>query len=144
MRNVIPIALAVLVGFALITVIRGRAAQAPTPAVFSQNVSLEQAIERSKETGTPVYAVVTASWCAPCQQLKKHTLTDPAVASWIEANTIPVFIDSDQSREDAERLRVSGIPASFVLRGEEIVASSTGYATPAEYLGFLKSALPGG
>lgn len=144
MKHIIPIAFAVLVGFALVTVIRGRAAQAPTPEVFAQNVSLERAIARSKETGKPVYAVVTATWCGPCQQLKKNTLADPEVASWIEKNTIPVFIDSDRSRDDAAWLGVSGIPASFVLRGGEIVASSVGYAKPAEYLEFLKNAVPGG
>ncbi|USN99457.1 MAG: thioredoxin family protein [Phycisphaeraceae bacterium] len=144
MKNVIAIALAVLVGFAVVSYFRGSAAQAPTPAVFAKGTTLSKAIDESRKSGKPVYAVVTASWCSWCQKLKGEALADPTVAAWIEANTIPVMIDADAQRDDAIKLGANGLPASFILKDGKVVASHEGYMPTKDYLAFLKSGVPEG
>lgn len=143
MKNALLVGVAVIVGFAVISMIRGGAKVAPTPAVFSEGTTLEQAIAESKESGKPVYVVVTATWCGPCQHLKSTTLVEPEVASWIDEHTIPVYIDADEGRADAGRLGVSSIPATLILRGDKIVASTAGYMDANHYLAFLKGAVGG-
>ena len=143
MKSALLVAVAVIVGFAAIAVIRGGTTPAPTPAVFSDGTTLEQAIAESERSGKPVYAVVTATWCGPCQHLKRTTLVEPEVASWIDEHTIPVYIDADEGRADAGRLGVTSIPATFILRGDKIVASTAGYMDANHYLAFLKNAVGG-
>ncbi len=136
MKLAVPIALAVLVGFAGVTMLRGRVA--PTPGVFREGSTLATAIDRAAAEGKPVLALVTADWCPPCQQLKRETLTDPAVAAWIEANTVPVYIDSDKNPDDARSLLVTSLPTTLLLRDGEIIGTRVGYAGAEDYLRFLK------
>lgn len=143
MKNAVLVAVAVILGFAVIAMIRGNVKPAPTPAVFAEGTSLDDAISLSKETGKPVYAVVTATWCGPCQRLKSTTLVDPQVESWIKEHTIPVYLDADENREEAGRLGVTGIPATFILKDGQIAASTVGYADANHYLAFLKGSTGG-
>lgn len=139
MKYALPIAIAVLVGFAAVTALKGRVA--PTPAVFSADSSLEAAIEQAGKENKPVLALVTADWCPPCQSLKRETLSDPEVAAWIGANTVPVYIDSDTSPEDAASLGVRALPTTVLLRDGEVVASNSGFIQAGDYLAFLKNAV---
>tara|TARA_Y100001933_G_scaffold122861_1_gene122645 strand:+ start:304 stop:726 length:423 start_codon:yes stop_codon:yes gene_type:complete len=138
MKYAVPLALAVLVGFAGMNMLRGGVA--PTPEVFATGSSLAQGMEKANAAGKPVLAVVTADWCPPCQQLKRGALADPEVAAWIDANTVPVYINSDESPDDAAALKVRALPTTVLLRDGEIIASRTGAASPADYLAFLKDA----
>ncbi|MFI4897344.1 MAG: thioredoxin fold domain-containing protein [Phycisphaerales bacterium JB059] len=116
---------------------------APTPTVFDTSVSLDDALRRSDETGRPVFALVTADWCPPCQGLKRHALTDARVQRLLERSTEPVYI-TDQNGHDVERLGVTAFPTSFILRDGEVLASLRGSAPPDAYLEWLESNLPAG
>lgn len=139
MKNIIPIALALLIGFALVVVFRsGGGAPAPTPAVFGGETSLDAAIAEGKESGKPVLAFMTADWCGPCQMMKKETLTDAGVASYIEEKMIAVYVDTDRNRADSARFSVQGIPTTLILRDGEEVARHVGFVGAEEYLAFLR------
>lgn len=97
-------------------------APAPKPAMFSDALTLEDALERSAETGKPVFVVATADWCGPCQVYKRGALADEAVALLIGERTIPVYLDVDANPEAAEMLGISSIPASFLIRDNEVRA----------------------
>jgi len=141
MKTILAIACAVLIGYAVVSTVKQGGA-APTPEVFADSPTLAEALEKSNESGMPVFAVVTAEWCGPCQRLKRETLSDTRVESWIKLNTVPVFIDADEDREAAIKLGVQGIPASFLLREGEVLAKRVGYADPESYLAFLKGGMP--
>lgn len=128
----------VLAGIAAVVMLRGGAS--PASAAFAESTPFGEAIARGQEADRPVIAVVTADWCPPCQQLKKNTLTDGRVSSWIESNTIMTFVNSDREPAIAKQLGVKYLPTTVVLNGEKIVASRSGYMSPDEYLGFLKQA----
>lgn len=114
----------------------------PTPAVFGTGTTLAGAIERSEAEGKPVFAVTTADWCGPCQAYKRGALADARVAVYLEANTIPVYINLDDDRADAERLGVSAVPTTVLLRGGEIVDRFSGRIDAPDLLEWLERAAP--
>jgi len=138
MKTAIPVALVVLLAFGAMQYFRGSVA--PTPEVFGDLVSLDDGIRESAASGKPVVALVTADWCPPCQALKRGTLTDPAVTSWMIENTVRVYINSDENPEDAAKLGVKSLPTTVVLKEGKIVDSKKGNAGAADYLAFLKAA----
>lgn len=130
----------VLAGIAAVVALRGGSGASPASAAFESATPFGEAIARGQEADRPVIAVVTADWCPPCQQLKKNTLTDGRVSSWIESNTIMTFVNSDRDPEIAKQLGVKYLPTTVVLKDGKIVASKTGYLAPVDYLGFLQQA----
>jgi thiol:disulfide interchange protein len=114
---------------------------APVPAVFEGGeATLAAAVERAEAEDRVVFAVATADWCAPCQAYKKGALTDPRVAQWVSANAVPLYLNVDESPEDAQALSISGIPASFVIRGGEVVARQPGRMSADELMAWLEAA----
>lgn len=115
---------------------------APTPAVFGAGTTLAGAIERSKAEDKPVFAVATADWCAPCQAYKRGALADERVAAYLEASTIPVYINIDDDPADAERLGVSAVPTTVLLRDGEVVDRFSGRIDAPDLLEWLERAAP--
>lgn len=95
---------------------------APTPALFSDAISLDEALNQSAATGRPVFVVATADWCPPCQVYKKGALADESVVALIRARAIPVYLDIDANPEAAKALGVSSVPTSFLIRDHEVRA----------------------
>jgi len=125
----ILVALGVLLGLQLLM---GRPAE--TPQVFAQAYSLEQAAQISSETGKPILAVATADWCAPCQTLKRGTLTDPEVATWIVDNTIPVYLEESQNIDAIRDLGVRAYPTTMLLVAGQVVVKAPGAISPGEFM----------
>lgn len=139
MKNIIPIALAILVGYVLLVSFKSRGgAPTETPAVFKGETSLDAAIAKGRESGKPVLAFMTADWCGPCQMMKKQTLSDAGVAGYIEEKMIAVYIDTDRNRADSARFSVQGIPTTLILRDGAEVARHVGFVGAEEYLAFLR------
>jgi thiol:disulfide interchange protein len=128
-RSVLPVVL-IVAAIGGLWWFTGRAA--PTPQVFAQGLSLDEAVAQAGPGGL-VFAVATADWCPPCQSYKRGALADERVQAWVEANTVPVYIDVDARPQDAQRLEVSGIPATFLLRDGVVIAGGSG-AMPTETL----------
>ena len=97
----------------------------PIPPMFSEGLTLEQAVDRSAEKDGVVLAVVTADWCGPCQLYKKNGLTDERVAQWIREHGEPVYINYDQNKELAAELDVGSFPTTlFIYQGQTLGAIS--------------------
>lgn len=114
---------------------------APRPGMFSSDVRLNDAIDKtagSEGESDLVFAVATADWCAPCQRYKRGALSDPQVQEWVSENTQPVYINVDKHSEEAQRLGVRGIPATFLLRDGEVVSRITGARSADDLLRWLK------
>lgn len=117
---------------------------APTPAAFSTEIRLNDAIAQGSEDGRPVLALATADWCPPCQALKRGALTDDRVARLIDERTIPVYVNVDHHPDEAQLLGASSIPTSYVIRNGEITAKVTGALGADDYLGWLERSVSGG
>lgn len=114
---------------------------APKPGMFASNVTFEQAIAQSGQSGKPVFAFVTADWCGPCQHFKREALSDSRVTERVTSATIPVYIDSDAHPDIAERLGVQGIPMVAILRDGEIIGKQTGAVSAENLLAWLDTTL---
>lgn len=99
---------------------------APTPPVFDTGMTLTRAVEDAGSSDRLVLAVATADWCSPCQGYKRGALVDARVEAWIEANAVPVYIDIDESPDDARLLDVQSIPATYLIRDGEVIARASG------------------
>jgi len=119
----------------------GGGSVAPTPAVFEEGLTFEDAASRAQEEQRPVMVFATADWCGPCQRLKRGALVDPGVEAFIRENLQPVYLDVDQQQALARKFNVSGIPATLIVRGDRVVASTTGVVPPDAYLAWLRDAV---
>ncbi len=125
----------VLVGIAILV---NKPGKTPIPPIFDPAITLAQAEASSQTSGRPVFALVTADWCPPCQQLKRTTLTDPGVTQWLRENTHPVYIDvSTRSTPEAERLEARFLPTMVLLRDGQVVSRTTGAMGTKDMLAFL-------
>lgn len=118
----------------------GGCSPAPTPEVFVEGggedgtvslVSLSDAQAESTETGKPVFALVTSDWCATCQNLKRTTLADETVASWISEHTVPVYLEWKKHEADVASLGVKSFPTAVLVHDGEVIAQQIG-SLPAE------------
>jgi len=100
---------------------------APTPEMFSEGLTLQQAVDRSAEKDGVVLAVVTADWCGPCQNYKKNGLSDERVAQWIDQHGAPAYINYDLNKDLASELGVHSFPTTlFIYQGRTLGAISGG------------------
>lgn len=112
-----------------------------TPEVFtSTDLNAAMAEAAKKSPAGLVVADFTASWCGPCQTMKKQTWPDAGVVSWVKANATAVLVDVDAHQREAGAHNISGIPAIVVFRGNKEVGRSVGLLGPSELLAFLKDA----
>lgn len=95
------------------------------------------------KSGKPVFAYFGATWCGPCQSLKKTTWADPRVEQALRAY-VAVHVDVDDHPDLARRYVPTpsnpqgGIPAFRVLdRDGQVVKELTGAVPPDEFLKWL-------
>lgn len=78
------------------------------------------AVRESKSKHKPIIIDFTASWCPPCQYMKKEVWTDPRVILETNARFIPVLIDVDQQPAIAREFNINTVPTIKVLpNGDE-------------------------
>lgn len=73
---------------------------------------LEQAIDLSKETGKPIFALFQeVPGCAGCKQFGKDVLSNRVVVDGIEEAFVPLLIHNNSPGRDAQVLKAFGEPA---------------------------------
>ncbi|MBN1844540.1 MAG: thioredoxin family protein [Sedimentisphaerales bacterium] len=104
---------------------------APAMAAGSATIPWEHDYQKgmalAQQQKKPVLLVFSASWCPPCQMMKKQVYPDPQVMQ-VARSFQPIFVDTDEQEELAKQYEISGIPAYIVLapngnRIETIVGS---------------------
>lgn len=75
---------------------------------------LRVAMTESRETNKPVLLYFTASWCGPCQWMRREVFTEASVARASDAY-VPVRIDGDRNPELALAYGVESYPLFLVL-----------------------------
>ena len=111
-----------------------------TPSiVWSQDY--KEALKQTKEQNKPLLIAFHASWCLPCQRMKKTTYHDPEVIK-ISESFIRLVIDSDAQPGLANLYNVQVIPTYVILRPDGTkIKSFAGYYPPADFIAKLKTAL---
>lgn len=98
------------------------------------NASLQQA----QNTNKPLFIDFFASWCGPCQQLDKNTLSNQQVKDKLSSKYVMVKIDVDKNPDLVSKYKVYGYPTMVFLNpdGTEIKRID-GYVDPGTLLNQL-------
>ncbi|MBM4109388.1 MAG: thioredoxin family protein [Phycisphaerae bacterium] len=121
---------------------RGAVGSGGVPPAFDNGLTLAAAQARAGEMKRPVLAFATADWCGPCQVFKRGALRDAGVRREIVARTVPVYLDVDENKEVAGRLKVFSIPALVIVRDGSPVAKLEGVRSAGEVVAWLKEVAP--
>jgi len=130
-------ALAVVAGFVVI-------ATTPKQSVAFQPFE-PAALQAGLSEGRTAMIDFSASWCAPCHELDRYTMTDGQVRAF--ARTFMVYradltrYDSPESEALRRRYGISGVPTVVFLGpdGKEVIeARVEGYLPPAAFLERMK------
>jgi thiol:disulfide interchange protein len=134
------ILLAMLLGVTAVTAIsRARAPKDKIP----WRTDVPAARAESAEAGKPMLLYFTASWCGPCQQMKRTTWGDPAVDARLRSAFVPVKIDVDVNPGMALLYEIRGVPSVVVLNAEGGIDRQMTDAMPAaEFLAWLDAPEP--
>ena len=96
------------------------------------------ALAASKADGKPVVLAFTATWCAPCRQLKASTLSDAAVKKELEDNFHFYLVDTDDEKGLTKKFKVSALPTIKVVdSNERELDSKAGIQKPKEFIAWL-------
>ena len=125
---------------------------AQSATLFAGHSTFEDAAAAAELAGQPVLVFATADWCGPCQTMKATTLADPSVQQSIQSMAVPYKLDvtsmSDMSASDgalAQRLGVSGIPASYIVRPDgQVSAKAVGSMGKDRYVEWVNQSVAAG
>ncbi len=93
----------------------GRVAKRDSAIAFSSD--LDEARERAKAAGKPVFLAFGAVWCPVCRHMEEQTILEPPTQALAD-EFIWVKIDIDRKRALAEKWGVEATPTIFLLDPE--------------------------
>jgi thioredoxin-related protein len=138
-KHFLPIVFLALIAFILapkvLNIIQG---PAPTPNIFADGYSIEQATYQSQTSGKPMLILVTADWCPPCQALKKGALSDEKVTNWVKNNMVPVYLEESANPDQIRMLPVNAYPTTLIINEGKVLGHFTGNKSPSSFLSRIK------
>ena len=101
----------------------------------------QESLVIAKKYKRPMFVYFGADWCSWCKKMENTTFSDLEVKEKLEKNCIGCFLNFDRQKQVAKKLKVSGIPAYFIIDPitEKNIASDTGYKSKDEFLYWLKT-----
>lgn len=106
--------------------------------------SYRSALKKAEKEGKPLVVVFSASWCGPCQAMKKNVYPSEAIKGYHD-KFIWAYLDVDDNSNDKakEEFKVSSIPHIQFLnaKGEPIDKQIGGSAAPENFAKTLDGVL---
>lgn len=108
-----------------------------------EKLTLTQAMERAKAEKKLIYVDLSATWCGPCQQLKKTTFPNEMVSNFMNKNFINIAFECDKdeeiSKEYRNKYRSSAFPTHLIINETgELVHKFVGFLQPNEFVAELQ------
>ena len=99
-----------------------------------------EAFRQAEETGKPIFLSISASWCHWCHVMDEESFTHPEAIRRINADFIPIRVDSDKRPDINSRYNMGGWPTVAILNPEgEMIIGDTYLPLP-QLLAMLSSA----
>lgn len=134
------------------TVPQSAMAMAPTAAtkgkINFEKLTLTQAKEKAVKENKVIYVDLSATWCGPCQQMKKTTFNDDVVADYMNKNFISICfecdIDETLSMEYRDKYRSTAFPTHLLIDSKgELIHKFVGFHPSQTFMEELKKAVSG-
>ena len=110
----------------------------PAPAVHWAAWGAE-AFERAQAEDKLILLDLTAVWCHACHVMDETTYVDPAVVTLLNAEFIPVRVETDQHPDIAARYKHGGWPTTSVLLPSGEILFQANALTPGAMLEVLRA-----
>lgn len=103
---------------------------------------INAAIQEADQSRKPLVVYLTATWCGPCQQMRRTTFADRDVEAAMN-DFVPVKIDIDQQRDVAVRYaRGNGMPQFIMVTPDgRVVRHTEGYLDAETFVKWLQGAV---
>lgn len=132
----------VILGFAMGTQSWAKLQITKERATIRWHHDLKAAHKIAVATRRPLLVVFGGASCTYCRQFESKTLSDPAVASYVNAQFVPVHLDFEKDRRIADILEIQSLPTSVVLNADaDLLGSVVGFINKQECEKFLRAAL---
>lgn len=117
---------------ALVAIILYTQRSVPIPPLFADQFTLESALEESRQSGKPIFALVSTEWCPPCKSYKRNALVNEGVVTRLREQTLPVYIDGDSDLDEARFIGTLAYPTTALLIDGAVVAKFEGAPSTAD------------
>ena len=75
----------------------------------------DEVFEKARRENKPVLLDISAVWCHWCHRLDRDTYAVPDIAEYVEANFIPIRVDTDKRPDINRRYNLGGWPTTAFL-----------------------------
>lgn len=103
-----------------------------------KKLTLEQAMAEAKAQSKLIYVDLSATWCGPCQRLKKVTFPNPMVADFMNQYFINIAFECDVdeiSKEYRTKYKTSAFPSHLILDEKgELMHKFVGFLEPNDFV----------
>ena len=90
----------------------------------------DEAFRRAKSENKPVLLDISAVWCHWCHRLDQDTYSVSDIAEYIEANFVPIRVDTDKRPDINRRYNLGGWPTTAFLTPDGRVIGGGTYFPP--------------
>jgi thioredoxin-related protein len=107
---------------------------------FTTITTWQQALDRAKAEGKPIFLDAYTDWCGWCKVMDRETFSDSAVAAIMNASFVNVKMEMETGEgiDVAMKYRISGFPTFMVFSPDGVPTYKvTGYRAPADWLPML-------
>ncbi len=107
-------------------------------AIHWQN-DFQSAYQKSLQTGKPLFLFIERDNppCHWCERMKKTTLSDPTIASYIDTHFIPVKVAREEG-DFPKELYPRYVPTIYVIQKQKVIKTIVGYWSPKDFQSDLK------
>jgi thiol:disulfide interchange protein len=119
---------------------------APTSTVAADDhipwrTDYDAALAEGKKTGKPILIDFSATWCPPCQEMKRSAWPDSRVADLASSKYIPLAMDVDApgAKDPASRYGINTIPAVLVVDSDGKVLRQASFMSADDLAAFLSA-----